>query len=242
MTGFKKIVLLVTLSMLWVVALTGCSGSDVLEVSSDGTNIYLNGEVANHLSEYDGYTGKYESDTDPYHITYQICSAEEMKDCPDNRQGVHEDDLSEYKDSTYFDAYLSTLSVMYVPLKGDVTGNKEAIIETSDKAVATLEAVRPDAYENLNKLDFAGLTTATFADKAVVNSNGGTLIVRQNGIVIPGTLVVSKGVKEGANTQEEVGGITVMKYESNNYNFYQYGDCVVKIVKSANISDYVQFK
>jgi hypothetical protein len=226
--------------MVWV--LTGCSGSDVLEVSTDGTNIYLNGEIANHLSEYDGYTGKYDSDTDPYQITYQICSAEEMKDCPDNRQGVHEDDLSEYKNSTYFDAYLSTLSVMYIPLKGDVTGNKEAIIETSDKAVATLDAVRPDAYETLSMLDFAGLTTATFADKVVVNSNGSTLIVRKNGIVIPGTLVVSNGVKEGANTQKEVGGVTVMLYESNDYNFYQYGNYVVKIVKSANVEDYIQFK
>lgn len=223
-----------------MILMPGCSGTrSSSDYSTDGTNILYKGKVL-FLTEYDGVTGKYEAENDPYKITYQVCSAPEMKDCPDNRQGVHEDDLSKFKKATYFTAYIDTLSVMYIGLKDG--GNKEAIMNTSSKDTATLEAVRESAYNTLEALTFKPLESTTFMDKVIVKSNGGNLVLRKDSVIIPGILAVSKGKKEQAQQQVTVGTVTVMLYESQGFKFYQYGDCVVKIANSAAIENYIEFK
>lgn len=214
----------------------GCSNNKDW-ITSDGTNIYINGK-STLLTEFNGIEGLYDIEGDPINVSYKTCVSE-IRDCPENRQGVHEDDLSKYKKAKYFDAYINTFSVMHLPLEEDTT--KECTIETQDKDIKPLDSVRDQAYETLNNLKFQNIDSSIFDNKVKINGQGQSLIVRNTDITIPGLLSVMKGTKE-CNQQVEVNGVTLMKYESNNFDFYQYGDILIKSVKGTDISQYIEFK
>lgn len=190
------------------------------------------------LTSFDGETGLYSKDGDPVTLTFHSCVSA-IRDCPNNRQGVHEGDMSDYKKAQYFEAYIDSYSVMHAPL-GEGTA-KEAIISTADKALKPLAVIRPMAYNTLMGLKFGIITTAVFADTVIVSGNGNNLIVRDTDITIPGILSVMKGTKN-CTQQVNIGEVTVMKYESNNFDFYQYGDNLIKASKGTDVSQYITLK
>lgn len=171
-------------------------------------------------------------------ITYRS-GITSVRDDPENRQGVHESDLSSYKDSNYFDAYVDTFSVMYIKEKEGTF--RQAVFNTKDKDSRSLESVRGESYNTLKELKFGQIETATFAGSIVVKSNGSTITVRSTDITIPGVLKVYKGTKE-VTQQVNIGDITVMKFEGTNFDFYQYGDNLIKATKGTVIEDYITLK
>lgn len=190
------------------------------------------------LTEFDGTVGSYLVDGDPMQVSYKTCVSE-VRDCPENRQGVHEADLSDFKKASYFDAYINSFSCMHAPL-GDGT-TREAVMSTSDKKLKPLENDRAAVYDTMMGLKFGPITSATFADCIEINSNGKGMIVRNTNITIPGVLAVAKGTKE-CTQQVDIGGVTVMKYESNSFDFYQYGDNLIKVAKNVNVEEYITLK
>lgn len=224
--------------MTLMLSTVGCSlGGSSSWISSDGTNIYVNGKQA-MLTEFDGITGTYKVDGDPMQVKYTTC-VEQIRDCPENRQGVHEADLSTYKKANYFDAYIDSFSCMHIPLEEGKT--IEATMSTQDKEMKPLDSVRSNVYDTMSNLKFENIEQATFADCIEIRGNGNNLTVRNTDITIPGILSVMKGTKD-CTQQVDIAGVTVMKYESNNFDFYQYGDNLIKSVKGTNIEDYVTLK
>lgn len=190
------------------------------------------------LTSFDGTDGTYEIEDDPVVLMYKRCVVH-IRDCPENRQGVHEGDLSIYKKSKYFDAFINTFSVMHLPL--DETSTKEVTISTRAKDTKSLDSVRESAYNTLNAIKFEPIKIATFDNVIVVNGNGNNLIVRNTDITIPGVLTVFKGTRD-VTQQVEINGVTCNLYESNSFNFYQYGNNLIKIGKSFNVEDYITLK
>lgn len=221
--------------MLLTTSIVGCSGGASSKIiKSDGNGIYLKNSKL-YLTEYDGIVGSYRKEGDPIIVTYGKC-IKEIRDCPENRQAVHEADLSSYKKAEYFDAYINTFSVMHIPFEEETT--IESTIETSDKEMKPLDTVRGDVYTTMTHLEFKPIETAIFNDCIIVKGNGLHLVVRDTDITIPSVLTVFKGSRE-CTQQVEIGEITCMKYESNNFNFYQYGDSIIKISKDYNVEDYI---
>lgn len=218
--------------------MVGCSNGDSDSwISSDGTSIYIDGKAV-LLTSFDGTRGAYDKEGDPASVTYGTCVTE-VRDCPQNRQGVHEGDLSTYKKSQYFDAYINSFSVMHIPLND--TQTKEITINTTDSTSRSLESVRPSAYDTVMALKFEPLTSATFGSDVVVNANGSPMTVEATCIKIPGVLAVSVGTKD-CTQQVEINGVTCMKYESNNYDFYQYGTSIIKVKKGVDVNSYITLK
>lgn len=230
--------ILTVASAVLILSTAGCSSKGKADyIKSDGANIYINNKLT-YLTEYNGITGTYNIEDDPVVVVYKYCT-EHIRDCPENRQGVHEGDLSSYKKAEYFDAYINTFSVMHVPT--DEPKSKEVTISTQNKDLKPLDNIRPEAYNTLQLLDFEPIKVATFGDVVEIRGNNNNLIVRDTNITIPGILSVTKGTKE-VTQQVEIGEIAVMKYESNNFNFYQYGDNLIKISKDYNVEDYITLK
>lgn len=196
----------------------------------------INGKPA-YMTSFDGNEGAYSVDGDPIILAYRT-GITSVRDDPENRQGVHEADLSTYKDSSYFDAFVNTFSVMYLK-QGE--GFSQVTISTQDKEAKPIETARAEAYNTLKGIKFGAIETATFDGKITVKGNGSNIIVRNTDITIPGVLTVFKGTRD-ATQQVEIGGITVMKYESNAFDFYQYGDNLIKAAKGTVIEEYIEFK
>ena len=216
----------------------GCYKEDSSDwISSDGTFIYINNNKV-MLTSFDGTNGIYEVEGDPITLIYKKCVAH-IRDCPENRQDVHEADLSTYKKSSYFDAFINTFSVMHIPL--DDISSKEVTISTKDKDIKSLESVRSDAYNTLNEIKFEPIKSATFNEVVTINGNGNNLIVRNTNITIPGILTVFKGTRD-VTQQVEINGVTCSLYQSNNFNFYQYGENLIKIGKDFNVEEYITLK
>lgn len=221
-----------------ILSIAGCSKEDSSKwITSDGTNIYIAGDKT-YMTKFDGVSGIYEIEGDPIIVKYNKC-VEHVRDCPENRQGVHEADLSQYKKVGYFDAYINTFSVMHTVAEEGTT--KEANISTKDKELKSLDSVRPEVYNTLMNIKFEPILTSTFNNNIIIDGKGSSLVVRSTDITVPGVLSVFKGTKE-CTQQVEIGDITVMKYESNNFNFYQYGDSLIKISKEYNVEDYITLK
>lgn len=187
------------------------------------------------MTSFNGVEGSYSVEGDPVTLTYKT-GITSVKDDPENRQGVYEGDLSEYKDSSYFDAYVDTFSVVY--LKNSDTTLNQVIISTKDKESKPIAVARVEAYNTLKSLHFGSLESAKFGKSITVKGNGSSITVRNTSISIPGVLSVSKGSK-GVTQQSEIGGIAVMKYEGTNYDFYQYGDNLIKAAKGIAIENYI---
>lgn len=189
------------------------------------------------MTSFDGTEGKYAKDGDQIVLAYRT-GITTVRDDPENRQGVHEADLSKYKDSQYFNAYVDTFSVMYLK---DGEALKQVTITTQEKELVPLETARPEAYNTLKALKFGPIETATFGGSIEIKGNGSNLIVRNTDITIPGVLSVFKGTRE-VTQQVDIGGVTVMKYETNNFDFYQYGDNLIKAAKGTAIENYITLK
>lgn len=211
--------------------MAGCSKG--AWITSDGTNVYIDGDVA-VLTEFDGTSGKYQTDTSEYKVFYSKC-VPEIRDCPSNRQGVHEADLSTYKKSNYFIAYMGSMEVMHIPYGDEVS--IEASIESSDGQAFPADNMREDVYKTISGLKFGPITETVFNNAVKVSCPTG-VIVRATDITIPGVLSVGLGQKE-CTQQVQIGEITCMKYESTNYDFYQYGSNLIKAVKGTDISQYI---
>lgn len=213
-----------------------CSAGASSWIESDGTNIYIKGDRA-LLTYFDGMRGEYAVDNSLVSARYKKCEVA-FRDCPENREKIHEADLSSYKDADYFDAYLGSYSCMHLPLKGDNV-YCEGVIHSIRSSEAPIEPFREDVYKTMTKLKFEPITKAVFSDAIEVKSPDVGIIVRNTDITIPGVLTVGKGTKD-CTQQVDIGEITCMKYSSNNYDFYQYGDNLIKIKKGIDPAQYVR--
>lgn len=220
---------LLTLSM------TGCSSSS--KFSSDGTSIYINGEKA-LLSTYDGTTGQYESEDGNYLVDYSKC-VEAIRDCPQNKQSIHEDDVSKYKKSTYFMMFMDSYCVMNYPLSNEKDYVSEAVINSIDAKSNPIDTIRDSVYDTMINLTYEPIYEATFANAIKVKSEDVSIILRNTGITIPNVLTVGKGEKD-CTQQVDINGVTVLKLESNNYDYYQYGDNLIKCKKGLEVGDYIE--
>ncbi len=150
--------------------------------------------------------------------------------------------MTKFKKATYFDAYIYTNSVMHYKVEEkDNLYSVEAVIETRDKSKYPLDNVREDVYNVITNLKFEDIKVSCFDDCIVINGNDNKITVREDCILIPEVLTVFKGNKE-CTQQVDINGITCMKYESNNYNFYVYNGNVIKISKNYNVNDFIQLK
>lgn len=211
-------------------------------IKSDGVNIYINNKVAK-ITEFDGTTGKYQSEFDPYlYATYGVCTPE-WKDCPNNRLNVHKDDVYKLDDSEYFIVYMGSNAVIHAPFKGTKEENavqvREAVVTSNDTKVVKVESVVKDFNDTLVGLRYGLIEDTVFDDAVEITGNGEIITVRDDSISVGSILAVGKGSKE-CTQQADIGGVTVMKYETANYEFYQYGDNIIKVKKGINVEDYVK--
>lgn len=216
----------------------GCSKKDSANwISTDGVQIYIDGEPM-MLTYFDGDTGEYKVEGDLLSADFSECVIA-LRDCPENREGVHEGDVSIYKNANYFVAFINSFMVMHMDNTEDTT--KELTATTKDVSARPLELAKPELYTTLNALKFDPIKAATFDNTIVVKSEERPIIVRNTSITIPSVLTVFKGTRE-CTQQVDIGGVTVMKYESNNYDFYQYGSNLIKATKGTDVSQYVTLK
>lgn len=210
-----------------------CKGSDSIVV--DANSVTINGDIAK-VSQYTGYDAVYNDGI--YNISYNNC-VEEIRECPSNRQGVHEDDMSEYKKCKYFDAFQSTYRVIHMPTNDGITPHAE--ISTGDKETHPIEPIMEEVYNTLKNMTFDTLTNATYVsgeNKVRVHAEEGGIVVRPGQIVISGILAVGTGTKD-VSQQIDVGDVTVKYYESESYKYYQYGDILIKMAKAYDIEQYI---
>jgi hypothetical protein len=216
----------------------GCSKEESSTwISSDGSSIYINDKPV-LLNSFDGSIGIYNNENDFVNFTFKTCDSN-FRNCPENRQGVYESDLIEYKNAKYFDGFIDTFSCMHMP--NDESTSKEVVINTKDTNIKPLSIVREDAYFILENIKFEPINKSTFANTIIINSNGNNMIIRNTDITIPGILSVFKGTKD-VTQQVEINGITCMLYESSLFNFYQYGGNIIKISKDINVNEYIELK
>lgn len=223
--------------MLLTVFMVGCSNGDSTWISSDGNAIYIDGKEA-MITEFDGDKGSFEKEGSSYKITYKTC-VDAIRECPENRQGVHEADLSSYKKANYFDAYIDSYSCMHTPLDAKLGTTVEAAYTTTDKSMAPISVVREDVYKTMTGLKFGPISSAIFDGCIKVKAENHSIIVRSTDITIPGVLSVGKGTKDFTQ-QVEINGVTCMKYSSNNFDFYQYNGNIIKATKGTDINNYIE--
>lgn len=213
--------------------MVACSSGGSSWISSDGTSIYIDGEPV-MLTEFNGVTGSYIGEG--ISASYKIC-APSIRDCLENRENVREDDQDSYKKSKYFKSFLDSQICMHIPLEKGVS-SKEAVATTEDSLSKPLDSIMDSLYKTLNNIKFESITTSVFDGSVEVRSSSIGIIVRNTDITIPGILTVGKGTKD-CTQQVNIGDITCMKYESNNYDFYQYGDNLIKAAKGTPIEEYI---
>lgn len=221
-----------------ILSTAGCSGKGSSNwISSDGTNILINGEPA-FIDEFDGHTGRYGSDgSKTISVIYGTCDLE-FRNCKNNPLEVYEDDLTKFKKATYFMGYMDSYSVMHMP--NDETSTKEAIISTSDSSSVPINSSLERIYNTLSGLKYGDIHQAAFTDRVNVTTTAEPIKVKKDSVVIPGVLAITKGNKN-CTQQVEISGVTVMKYESTNYDFYQLDDILIKASKGIDVSQYITF-
>lgn len=190
-----------------------------------------------YLTYYDGNTGEYNVDGDPAMINYMTCVSE-LRDCPRNRQGVHEADMDTYKNANYFTAYIGTYCVMHETLDEEAGTTKEAEMTTIDPDSKPFDIFRNDVYDTLDLLTFQPVTKASFCNCITVETTDYSIVVRNTGISIPNLLIVGKGTYE-CTQQVDIGEFSVMKGSSEQYDYYQYSDNLIKAVKGTDITQYI---
>lgn len=216
--------------------MAGCSGGRLADINSDGSSISIKGKQV-MLTEYDGNEGSYTVDGVDILAEFKKCDIE-FRNCKENRQGVHEDDLTSYKKGRYYTAYIDTFRSIHMGLNDQNT--KECIYQTKNRDTCPLDSYTDQMYTTLASLKFEPITKASFDNCILVTApeGGSSITVRSTGITIPGVLVVGKGTYD-CTQQVDIGDVTVMKGIGNNYDYYQYNDILIKAVKGTDISSYI---
>lgn len=218
--------------------MVGCSDKEFSSwISVKGSGIHING-VPVKLVSFNGTEGMYIEEDNNVRVVYRQC-VNEIRDCTENTPGIHEDDLSTFKDSKYFDAYLDTFSCMH--MKNDSDSTKEATITLSNKVGASLEDYREGVYKTLAALKFGPIDVATYSDCIDVKSNGKVIELDSTTISIDGVLKVGRGRIE-PTYQGDINGVTVLYREEENYTAYQHGPFLITVTHGYYVNDYITLR
>lgn len=236
----KKIV---TLSLVLMLCLTGCSSANV-GASDNITVKWENGVISYKgktmpVTEYNGYSAKATgSDGNTWSIF--IDAAKDFTSISTNTQMIMEESMDTYKSYKYYQEYLSTQMTIAGTIDDDykkvaMTVNTAGINEGLSKVSGADILDSVPMTNGLVKVDFGPFTFGTEYD---------IVTVRPDCALIPGVIKVSQGTHETTSTASIVQGkkeIQVPYGSTQNYDYYVYEGYVIQISKGMDISYYIQF-
>ena len=228
----KKILCFITL--LSVISMAGCSsGGNTIEVK-DGV-IYNNGEATTVIT-HTGNTAQEPYSLDPT-LIIQIETHSAFGDCNHNDAGVAIGNVTKSnkdKSITYFSAYNGSQYTMHKETNGYYIC---AFISSSD-------SLQADVVVNQLTNCLSTLKLSDDYKKARIGlievHDWPEILVTQESISIPGSLMILKG---NVNTTEtrEFNKQSVGYLSDPAYDYYQYGDYVVQALKGYDISSCITF-
>lgn len=226
----KKLFLALTVS---AVILGGCSKGPKADYGvRDG--VIFNGNKTVSCTMHKGYAaeGVLQATGDKISITWH----NNFDDCGNNSAGVMSTDVVEDGDFSYFAMYLGTEYTVHQEKDKHMNcAYLRMSQETAQDSAIVLQSIENQMKDLILSDEF---NTCTLDDKVYVT--GVECEARSSGLTVPGQFVVQKGTVQTTSTVD-VGEVTVGFISNEGYDYYQFGEYVVKAVAGYDISPYVTF-
>lgn len=221
--------------------LTGCGKTgpnDNLTVKWEDGTFSINGDVQN-VTKYAGYTAEYEGAISG---TIFLDQCDSLEFATLNTEAI----LTENMDRVKGDAYGWTTNQMtLVNLYKSVGENYYVAMQVVNPGIDA-NTVYNQMYEVIDSLHLTnGTITVDFGEFKIMSPYQETMKVTSSGCSITGVIKVTKETKAECTEPVQVttsDGKTVLDmtfYTNGSYDYYQYGDYVLKTYAGGNIGAYI---
>lgn len=235
----KKLMLIMVL----VLCLTGCSSNpgpddDVTFKFEDG-KINFNGKPV-EFTEYNGYSATIEGGLGNCNYSLMLEAGNDVTSISVNIQSILEENMDKYKGKFYYTEYLGSKITMADQVTPEYFEICQAYLDGVSKELAATYCAK-----YIDEIPLTNGKIKVDCGDFILGNDYDSFIVRQDHVIIPSMLKLSKGTYDCTETYtlvQDKKEYQLQKGSSSKYDYYMYDGYLIQLSAGLDLGSYITFK
>lgn len=235
----KKLMLIMVL----VLCLTGCSSNvgpdeDVTFKFEDSTITFAGKPVT--FTEYNGYSATIEGGLGGINYSLMLEAGNDVTSISVNTQSILEENMDKYKGKFYYTEYLGSKLTMADQITPEYFEICQAYITGVGEDLAATYCAK-----YIDEIPLTNGKIKVDCGDFILGNDYDSFVVRQDHVIIPSMLKLSKGTYECNETYtlvQDKKEYQLQKGSSSKYDYYMYDGYLIQLSAGLDLGSYITFK